>query len=184
MSVRFAIREDQDDIIKLLHLMHEEGGLLPLDVECAKKAFDIAFNRQGGIIGLIGERGKVEGAIGLRLANFWYTKETHIEEFFNFIHPDYRHSDHAKRLIDFAKDCAVQIGVPLFIGVLTNKRMAPKVRLYRMRLGTPAGAFFVYNSKWDFVQEPTKEDFWSSIEDRADRRQRERRDKTKQGQLI
>ena len=40
------------------------------------------------------------------------------------------------------------MAITWFIGVVTNKQMAGKVRLYRRLLGTPAGAFFVTNSKW------------------------------------
>jgi len=56
--------------------------------------------------------------------------------------------NYAQRMIEFAKDCAIEIGLPLTIGVLTNQRMEGKVRLYQRSLGVPAGAWFVFNAKW------------------------------------
>ena len=41
---------------------------------------------------------------------------------------------------------------------LPDTRMQGKVRLYRRKLGVPAGAWFVYGSKWQ-AEEPN-EDFW------------------------
>jgi hypothetical protein len=39
--------------------------------------------------------------------------------------------------------------IPFFTGIITNKQMAGKVRLYRRLLGYPTGAFFLYNAdKW------------------------------------
>lgn len=160
-AVRIAEKSDEAEIIQLLHLMHSEGGLLPLDEECARQTFDRAFYRRGGIIGVIGAPGSIKALIYLLITRFWYTRESHLEEIFNFVHPDHRKSDYAKRLISFAKDCSDEIGIPLMIGVLTNSRLESKVRLYRRSLGNPAGAFFIYNANWPNAQKPSEE-FWRS----------------------
>ena len=161
---RLATHADEQEIMRLLRLMHEECGMLSLDEESARATFDRAFDRTGGILGVIdekGSRGRIEAMIFLMFGRFWYTKDDHLEELFNYVRPDCRESDHAKTLITFAKDCAEKIGVPLVIGVLTNKKMAPKVRLYRRVLGTPRGAFFVHNapSRWA-GDDYSNEDFW------------------------
>ena len=62
--------------------------------------------------------------------------------------PEYRKSNYADALIRYAQHCQEKLGVPLLIGVLTNLRMLSKVRLYRRRLGMPAGAFFVEGAEW------------------------------------
>ena len=80
---------------------------------------------------------------------------------FNFVRPDERKTDYAKRMIAFAKRCSDNVKLPLVIGVLTNERMEGKVRLYRRNLGYPAGAFFVYNG-WNGNAEASNEDFWKS----------------------
>jgi GNAT superfamily N-acetyltransferase len=161
MTVRIATRADEGEIMLLLHLMHGECGMLSLDEDCARETFNLSFDRKGGIIGVIGEPKNIKAMICLLITRFWYTKENHLEELFNYVRPDARESDHAKTLIAFAKECAEKIGIPLVIGVLTNKQMAPKVRLYRRILGTPAGAFFVHNrpARWA-GDDYANEDFW------------------------
>jgi hypothetical protein len=162
-EVRIATREDEPQILQLLHLMHAEGGLFPLDEDRAREMFAKAFDRKGGIIGVIGPTHNIEAAIGLLITSYWYTSDNHIEEYFNFVRPDRRQSTHAKTLIAFAKKCSEAIEIPLVIGVLTNNRMAAKVRLYRGQLGHPSGAFFVVNSKWNITPEPNPDDFWEAV---------------------
>lgn len=132
-----------------------------LDEECARAAFATAFDRRGGIIGVIGPVGDIHAAIGLTLSRYWFTKEWHLEEMFNFVRPDHRRGNtYAEDLIHFAKGCAEMEGIdlPLVIGVLTNKRVEAKVRLYRKALGVPSGAFWVYNAKgW---REQANPEFW------------------------
>jgi hypothetical protein len=164
MTPRIATRADEPEIMRLLHMMHEECGMLSLDEDCARRTFARAFDRQGGIIGAIDDRkqpGRIEAMIFLLFAKFWYTNDDHLEELFNYVRPDCRDTDHAKTLITFAKNCAEKIGIPLMIGVLTNKRMAAKVRLYRRVLGNPRGTFFVHNapSRWA-TDDYSNEDFW------------------------
>jgi hypothetical protein len=173
-TVRIATLADKPEILRLLKILHSEGGIQSLDMSRAEAMLDLAFNRQGGIIGVIGEPSDIHAMISLLITKAWYTNEDHIEELFNFIRPDQRKSKYADIMIEFAKKCAREIGIPLMIGVMTNVRMAPKVRLYRMKLGNPSGAYFVYNCKWDVAVEPTIEDFWTAIESKPERRTRER----------
>lgn len=164
--VRVATREDQDEIMRLLTCMHAEGGIMPLDEMAAKKTFDLAFNRQGGIIGVIGIPGDIKAMIFLLMSRFWYSRQYHLEELFNFVRPDVRNSagnskdGYASRLIEFAKRCSDEIGLPLTIGILTNQRMEGKVRLYRRSLGVPAGAWFVHMPQGMGWQNESNEEFW------------------------
>ena len=160
-QVRLATWDDEEDLMRLLSLMHSESGLLPLDEMRAREMFRRAFEKRGAIIGVIGEVGNIKAMIFLLISQFWYTQQLHLEELFNFVRPDERKSDYAKRMIAFAQKCAKETKLPLIIGVLTNDRMVGKVRLYRRNLGYPAGAFFVYNSQWQNVDE-SNEDFWVS----------------------
>lgn len=163
MNVRLATREDEPEIIRLLHVMHAESGMQPLDEEAARDTFDLAFDRRGGIIGVIGPPNDIRGMLGLLITRFWFTREHHLEEIFNFVRPDCRNgTPYAERLIEFAKLCAdlPEINLPLVIGVLTNRRVEAKARLYQRRLGVPSGAFFVYNAaNW---QDQANDEFWRS----------------------
>ena len=157
-AVRLATSEDESDVMNLLHLMHAESGLMPLDEMRAKEMFQRAFQRKGAIIGVIGKVGDIRAMIYLLISQFWYTNQFHLEEVFNFVRPDHRESNYAGQMITFAKKCANDTSLPLVIGVLTNKRVEGKVRLYRRNLGYPAGAVFVYNASW--INEPSGKDFW------------------------
>ncbi len=159
--VRVAGPEDEDEIMNLLYLMHAEGGLVPLDEMRARAMFHRAFARRGAVIGVVGHSGDIRAMIMLMISQFWYSAHFHLEELFNFVRPDCRKGDYARRMIDFAKKCASETGMPLTIGVLTNQRMEGKVRFYRRYLGNPAGAWFVYGGAWkhDNVEE-INEDFW------------------------
>lgn len=160
VSVRTATAADAPEIMRLLRLMHAESGMQALDEDCAREVFDRAFQKKGGIIGVIGPQDDIHGMICLLITRSWYTSEFHLEELFNYVRPDARKSDHAKTLIRFAAHCSDQIGIPLMIGVLTNRAMAAKVRLYRQVLGYPAGAFFVYGAKDWANSQPANEEFW------------------------
>jgi len=159
-AVRIAGPDDLHEVQMLLLQMHAEGGIMPLDMTEATDMFFRAFNRQGGILGVIGEPGDIRAMIYLLIGKFWYTRHFHLEELFNFVRPDCRKGKHgyAQRLISFAKECSDEIGLPLTIGILTNIRMEGKVRFYQRELGVPAGAWFVYNAKWQ-NEEPNIQ-FW------------------------
>lgn len=162
-KVRIATVFDEPELMLLLTMMHAEGGLMPLDQMEASAMFHRSFNRQGGILGVIGEPGNIKAMIFLLISKFWYSRQLHLEELFNFVRPDMRKAKeaYADRLIDFATNCADEIGIPLTIGVLTNIRMEGKVRKYQRKLGVPAGAWFVHmppNCKW--VNEEPNAQFW------------------------
>lgn len=141
--VRLATPEDEAGIFHLCKLLHGENGLFPMDDELVEETIKNGITQNGGIIGLIGPPDALEGIIYLSISHFWYSRKPHLEELFNFVHPDFRRSDHAKALIDFAKSCTSG-NIRLVIGVVSNERTEAKVRLYERRLGKPAGAFFVY----------------------------------------
>lgn len=158
-KVRIGSPADEPEILRLLQLMHAEGGMFDLDEGCAREMFARAFNRKGGIIGLIGPMSDIRGMIYLLITRAWYTKQNHLEELFCYVRPDCRKSNYASDLITFAQNCSDEIGIPLSIGVLTNIQTAEKVRLYRRKLGYPAGAFFVHGARW-VNKQPGNEDFW------------------------
>lgn len=143
--VRFAERGDYDALMHLCMCLHEENGWFDMSVDRVRKTLMSHYARDGGIIGVIGPVGKIEGAIVMRMAQMWYSDQWLLEEMFSFVHPEFRRSTNAKSLIEFAKSCAVDIGVPLLIGIISNERTEAKVGLYKRQLGKPVGAYFVAN---------------------------------------
>ncbi len=165
-KVRLARASDELEIIGLLKLMHAENGWQPLDVDYARLTFARAWERKGGIMAVIGAPNHIRAMLYLMITNVWYSRQNHLQELFCWVHPDHRNSDYAKTLINFAKKCSDDMSegaghrIPLLMGVLTNKRVAGKVRLYRRFFGLPVGASFVHNADWVDRGDLSDEDLW------------------------
>lgn len=150
LGVRVGTPEDVHKVMDLaLQACDENGFVAPNPVRLLNEIWP-ALNKDHGVVGIIeSEDGTFEGAILLRMITMWYSDDQVLEEKAIFIHPDYRSAKggRARRLCEFAKHMADQLGVPLMIGVLSNDRTEAKVRLYERQFGTPAGAFFLYNAR-------------------------------------
>lgn len=142
--VRLATIDDCQDILALCHMLFEENGFASLNEHKVMMTIAQGVTLDGGMIGVIGAPGALEGVISLSFDGLWYTDDIHLSERYNFVHPDHRKSGHAKALIEFAKRSAAELGVPLIIGVISNERTEAKIRLYRRQLGEMAGAFFIH----------------------------------------
>lgn len=141
--IRVATPDDTDGIMDLLGLMHAENGLEALDEGKVRQVLDQALNERLAMAGVIGEPGKLEAAIGLFVGSWWYSSELHLEDRWNFVHPDHRAgTNHAASLIAFAKWSAQRMGVPLLMGITSANRTEGKVRLYERQLGDAIGALF------------------------------------------
>jgi hypothetical protein len=164
--VRKATAEDRDGIWDMLHLLHEENGVFHI----SEPKLDYTLNRilhpedipEGdmglrGFIGVIGPVKKIEGLIILTLGSFWYTDEAHLEELANFVHPEFRKSNHAKTLLAWSRHISDSVGIPLLIGIISNSRTVAKVRLYRRQL-PEAGSFFLYNATTTAFNGKTEQD--------------------------
>jgi GNAT superfamily N-acetyltransferase len=148
-------------MLSLCHELHQDNGLFEMEDAKVREMLDRAYNRQGGVIGIIDGDGEIAGAIYMTISSMWYRSPEHLEELFNFVRPKYRNTKAAKALVQFAKTCSDKTGLPLMIGVVTNKRLEAKVRLYRQELGMPAGAFFLYGVKqWANESVMDQRDLW------------------------
>ncbi len=159
--IRLGIRADEADMLALCHELHADNGLFDMEEEAVSKMLDRAYDSQGGMIGIIDGDNEIAAAIYMTITRIWYRSEEHIEELFSFVRPKYRKSNYALALVQFAMECSHASKRPLIIGILTNKRLEAKVRLYRQKLGMPAGAFFVYGIKtWANESVMDTKDLW------------------------
>lgn len=142
LPVRIAEPADAPGVMALLHLMHAENGLAPLAENKVQALVAQALSQDLSICGVIGERDALEATIGLFACSWWYSDALHLEDRWNFVHPDYRVSTHAAGLIDFAKRTAIQCERPLLMGITSDGRTPAKVRLYERQMGQPVGAIF------------------------------------------
>lgn len=149
--VRIADGKDEEELIEICRKLHSENALFTINEDKVRSMLRKSFRREGGICGVIGEPGRFEAMIYMLISSFWYSDEPHLEELFCFCLPEYRKSNNAKDMINFAKWCSDQSGFPLIIGVISNERTEGKVRLYQRQLSKPIGNFFFYKKKSDDV---------------------------------
>jgi hypothetical protein len=156
IKVRLATPEDEDALLDLAIRAWHENGLMDVNPEKMRGMIRPALYLWQGLCGVIGERGKpIEGAVLLRVSQMWYSDNWMLEEKAVFVDPDFRKKverssqsvGHARRLVEFSKQVADSLNVPLIIGILSNTRTKSKVRMYERHFGEPAGAFFLYGVK-------------------------------------
>ena len=154
LGVRVATPDEVHDVMEgALQACAENGFSNPNPTRLLHEVW-AGLNLDDGVVGVIGEPGKIEGGILLRVTNVWYSDERMLEERAIFIRPEYRNvkGGRARRLCEFAKRSAETLGVPLLIGVLSNDRTEAKIRMYERQFGKPTGAFFLYNASTGAVQ--------------------------------
>jgi len=150
LGVRIGTPEDIDELMKLALSACDKNGFVEPNTQKLLNELWHGLVLADGIVGIIGEPGKkLEGAVLLRISEMWYSDNRVLEEKAIFIDPDYRSAKggRARRLVEFAKRCADELGIPLLIGVLSNDRTEAKVRLYERQFGKASGAFFLYNAR-------------------------------------
>ena len=143
--VRLATEADIEQILDMGHALHKENGLMRLDDQLIQEITESVILNDEGVFGVIGDVGHLEGMILLQLRKYWYSQDCHIEELLNYVKPRYRKSRNAIALIEFAKSQAQRLGVPLLIGILSNKSTEQKMKLYQRRLGPPSGGYWIFN---------------------------------------
>jgi GNAT superfamily N-acetyltransferase len=149
--VRLATWEDAPEVMDICREVHEEIGIFDMSERKVREALDEAFFHRGGIVGVIGDPGNIEGCIMLRIGQLWYTEGWHLQEMFSFVRPEYRRSRNAIYLVDFAQKCAKELKLNLLIGILSDERTQAKIKLYERKIGRPAGAFFKFNGREEAV---------------------------------
>jgi len=153
-NVRLAVPADEDKIVAMISLLHEENGLFPLSEKRVREYMQRFFRKEGALIGVVGDEGDPVGSIYLGIEQPYYSEAWYLNEAWNFVHPDHRRSDYAKKLLMWAKEMSTTMHLPLMIGIVSNHRTEAKIRLYEKQL-EKAGAYFVWNrqfagpSAWD-----------------------------------
>jgi len=149
--VRVAEVSDEDDLLRLARLLHGEIGVFdfcePKVRDMIRRAIDGPVAQRRGIVGVCGESGAIGGMVYLEITSEFYTDDLCLLERFNYVLPSHRTSSISRDLIAFSKEMSDQFKLPLLMGIFTNERTLPKMRLYQRQLGEPLGAFFGHNLK-------------------------------------
>jgi GNAT superfamily N-acetyltransferase len=146
-GIRLATASDEDDIFALLLLLHGENGIFTVNPNKVRLGIRYATQRQGAII-FVNEGPKVFATLGLMIVQDWYSDDEYLCERWNFVHPDHRRTDYARRLIEQAKWSSEYFRahgkrMPLLIGINSCIRTEAKVRLYARHMPC-IGATFMY----------------------------------------
>lgn len=148
-GVRLANNTDEDRIYDfLVKYLYAENALFDMSPERVRSSIRTALSPVSGVCGIIEGDGGIEASIGLIAAHPWYSDEWYLDEIWTYVHPDFRKSDRAKRLIEFAKWISTNIKTPLVMGIVTRKRLQAKVRLFQRQM-PQVGAWFVYGKQFD-----------------------------------
>lgn len=136
----------KDELLALYTLlsgMHAEAGLgFPaIDPVRVMAGFHRCFETGG--VWVVEEDGKIVGAIGLYLNQYWFSAEPYLADMFYYVAPEARTSKAAKALLNEAKAFAAEVKLPLLIGILNANDLERK-DIFMKRAGFKrAGAFYV-----------------------------------------
>lgn len=144
--IRTATPDDYQELFRISLLLHAENGQHPLSIERTKATIWRGCNRDQSIIGVIGPHDNIKAMLILQIQTLDYSDDLRLVEIWNYVRPDARKSDFAKRMLRFAKRCADESGLVLLMGILTNERLTEKERLYEREL-PKAGTLFRYKPK-------------------------------------
>lgn len=149
VSVRLGHPNEIHDVMKLAVAAAEENGFLDASPELLLNEVWPAITRNKGICGVIGDPGKLEAFVILRIGRMYYSPQQCLEEKVVYVHPEYRAAKggRARKLCEFSKSMADKLELPLLIGICSNSRTEAKVRMYERIFGPPAGAYFLYRTK-------------------------------------
>jgi hypothetical protein len=142
--VRKALLSDKAEVLEICKQDHSENGQFSLSVTKLEDSVNRVLDRNEGVIGVIQRQQQIESIIMLRISQFWYSEDWLLEEYLNYVRPQFRRSTNAKDMINFAKRCSDEIKLPLVIGVVANERTKPKLELYKRQLGEPVGGYFIH----------------------------------------
>ncbi len=143
IDVRRATPNDFEAVIELLRLMHREAPAGSYDDGRVRETVQQVLGT--GWIFVTEIRGVLAGTLALQCLQWWWSTDWHLTDRWLFVHPDHRNAPHARLLIARAKRLAAEGGVPLAMGLFSDRRLPGKVGMMQRELGAPVGALFLFN---------------------------------------
>lgn len=143
-DVRLAEPEDFPFLMEIAKQACTEESPYSFCEEKVYWMFRRHFDKQGGLVAVIGEKGQpLKGYLLMVIDGIWFSLDNQLLELSLYIHPEHRKSTYAKQLMAFSKQASDGLQLNLTIGVFSTVRTDAKVRLYKRQF-TPVGAFFKY----------------------------------------
>ncbi len=126
---------DEEPLMHLLRLRHQEERTGPFDQASARGVLQRGLLCQGAMIGVIRRGALVEASIGVYVSKYWDTDQLHLEPFWSYVLPPYRKGYYARDLIQFGKWVSQRMRLPLVIQATANDEEGRyKVELYGRKL--------------------------------------------------
>ena len=142
LVVRHATAADAAQIMRLLHRMHEENGLVPANWEKVAGIVIAGIAQRTIIVAQQGPR--LIGTTGLEMQRWWYSDAGFLGARWFFVHPDHRRSSAAFRMLKMAKTIARRRGLTLAMGVISPKEPERKGNLFRRKGFRFVGEMFIH----------------------------------------
>ena len=142
LEVHPASVKDEAEVLDVARELAKENGAYST---CEELAIPLIHNalRGDGVVGVIrGPDKEIQGTIFLTVATPWYSSHQFLNEMWVHVRPQYRKSNNAKSLIQFAKHQADRLALPLQIGIVSKIELARKLALYQRLLSPPKIAIF------------------------------------------
>lgn len=145
-SVRLGTPADLMSIMKLLVPMHDEESVEPVDHLKVYYTVERLLRHDGGVVGVIRDKGEIQGTVGLALEEVWYSSSKHLRKLWLFVPEAHRKSFHGRSMLEFSKLYADTIGIPLWADEICTPATEKKVDLVGRQL-PQMGHVFLYNRR-------------------------------------
>ncbi len=158
--VRLAGPADEEGVIEMIRVMHDDGEWGDIDAEGLPFPFSATKARaivqratQGGRnapdagqawLGVIGATGDLQGSAYVVLKEPSMSEGFHLLELWSWVRPAFRNTGATDALIEFATAIADMKRMRLVMAAMTQKRMG-KARFYDRRFGAPIGNVYNYS---------------------------------------
>jgi len=135
--------ESEPDVISVARELAAENGAYMPDDDMAIPLLRSALEGDG-VIGVIRPDREIEGLIFLRVSSPWYSSEPFLDEYLLYVRPEYRKSQNAKALVQFAIRQSDRLNTPLRMGIISKIELSRKLALYERLLGQPVSSHFLF----------------------------------------
>jgi GNAT superfamily N-acetyltransferase len=142
-KIRIATPNDYQEMFRLCCLLHRENAVHKFNELKVRSLVWRAVNQDSAIAAVIGRSDDIKAMILMTLEEIVYSDSFELVERWNYVRPDSRKSNYAKQMIGFAKKCADETGLILAIGIISEKKLEAKRRLYERMLPL-SGYWFIY----------------------------------------
>jgi len=151
LKLRLGTPDDMREVMDLAIAAAKENGLVNASQLLLAKTIWPALCQDHGLVGCIQKKtgGPIEGMVVLQVGTLFYSDDPCVEEKTVYVLPEYRcaKGGRARKLCEFSKSVADNLGLPLIIGVFSSVETQAKIALYKRIFGEPAGLYFLYGGK-------------------------------------